>query len=1045
LEILLSEQFLLIMSYSKDFKLWRKQMISSNRFLKVVSLFAILLLVVFVPASGLLAGTTGKIAGMVTDAATGEPLAGVNIEIEGTGMGAATDLDGLYYVINVRPGEYSVKATIIGYKPVLKEQVRVLVDRTTTIDFELASAVLESEETVVVIAERPLVQPDVGSSQTITTAAEASTVPVSDIMQAVSLEPGVSVSESEFEVQIRGGGSDQVRFQVDGMERKDKLNDKVYTQTNSATVSEIQVLSGGFNAEYGNLRSGMFNIISKEGGPQFSGSVDYRLAPGQYKHFGPSAYGTDQYIYQTYASSKSFDPVIDVEGNQIFVGWNALATTRNNENYMGKNDWTPQQLLEVWKYQTRGYEYADTPEHWVDAGLGGPIPGLDQIGLQQAGFFVGFKYNRTAPIIPAVRDFNEIASTEAKINFKIGDNVKIVLNGLWGKANTSTSGTSWGNQAIMNYGYNTVQASLGEYKYYLAANDLLDATTTQYGLKLTHSLNPSTFYELRYTYFSTETDAHRSAQRDPATAVTIAGVGFDQQPIGWQSSNDPVSDVTGRFYFYGGGQVRDNSYVKTNLFNIDFTSQLSNEHLLKAGIEYGVDHVLRDNFVQGAIIQDPAAGDFVNYDETPFHISGYIQDKIEYGGLIANIGLRVDHFDANGVIYAPDNIYSLLWARGGTFGYASPADLPQEASEAYTYWEPRISFSHPVGELTKFFFNYGIYYNEPSAAARYGIYSESWDFGNPQGDIRRIGYANLEAPRTAAYEVGFEQSFAGDWLVRAYFYSKDNSQQIGNVRVDGIAGSYSVGEFTNYEGVGAASAGYDTQRNNNWQDIRGVEAKITKTLGRYFTGWVNMNYRISVSGYYGLQKYNQDPLAAYYLYSAVKEQPQTLPSFLANLNFHTPNDFGTLWGDWRLSILQSWASGPKVIYNPTGLPTREVRSVYYWENNYQTNLRLSKSLRVMEGLNVMLYMDINNLFDFKALNLGNLTTDQTGKYFSDVVDDETGLGRKIGEYEDDKGNNVFTENWVDVNGTTRAPIAPERDFALWYYPRSVLFGLKLEF
>ena len=99
----------------------------------------------------------------------------------------------------------------------------------------------------------------------------------------------------------------------------------------------------------------------------------------------------------------------------------------------------------------------------------------------------------------------------------------------------------------------------------------------------------------------------------------------------------------------------------------------------------------------------------------------------------------------------------------------------------------------------------------------------------------------------------------------------------------------------------------------------------------------------------------------------------------------------------------------------------------------------------MDGLNVLLYMDVNNLFNYEALNLGNLAADQQAKYLLDVVDEETGLGRKVGEYEDDQGNNVFTENWVDRSGTTRSPIAPDRDFALWYYPRSLLFGLKIDF
>ena len=89
-------------------------------------------------------------------------------------------------------------------------------------------------------------------------------------------------------------------------------------------------------------------------------------------------------------------------------------------------------------------------------------------------------------------------------------------------------------------------------------------------------------------------------------------------------------------------------------------------------------------------------------------------------------------------------------------------------------------------------------------------------------------------------------------------------------------------------------------------------------------------------------------------------------------------------------------------------------------------------------------MDINNLFDYEALNLGNLGEAQND-YMTYVVDDQTGLGRKIGEYEDNQGNNVLTENWVDRNGTKRAPLAADKDFALFYRPRSFLLGIKVEF
>ncbi|MBN1350745.1 TonB-dependent receptor [candidate division KSB1 bacterium] len=1020
-------------------------MTSSNRFLKLVCILAVILLAMSVPETGLWAGTTGKISGKVTDAADGNALPGVNVVIVGTTLGAATDADGTFFILNIPPGIYSVRATMMGYAPVIQKGLQVSADRTTEVNFNLKEAVLVTGEEVVIVAERPLVEKDVTSSQNITTTKAIEALPVADIMGAVSLEPGVSVNTAAFEISIRGGGSDEISFQVDGMERSDKLNDKVYTTTNSATVSEIQVLTGGFNAEYGNIRSGVFNVVTKEGGRTISGSADYRFGPAHQKHFGPSAYGEGQYDWQLYTGSDSFEPVLDVEGKQLFVGWNKIAETQNGASYLGKNDWTAQQLMDVWKWRHRPIEYGDKPDQYLDAGLGGTIPFLDALGVKDAGFFVGYKFTREYPILPSINEFNQNNTYEGKINFKPVNAVKLVLSGMYGKTETSANGISWGDQVDMNYGYDVVGSALGRYKYYLSANDLLDAYTKQLGAKITHTINPSTYYEVRYNYFNVETEAGRSRDRNLKAIENIAGVAFDEAPNGWASEAYPLTDMTGTYDFFGGGAVMDTSFVKSHQLNIDFTSQISNQHLVKVGFEYGSDHVVRENRKAGSIILDPAAGNFLRYDMTPFHIAGYIQDKIEYGGLIANIGLRIEHYDANGWVYAPGNPYATFWARGGTEGYTTPDDLPKAASEAYTYVAPRIAFSHPVRQNTKFFFNYGVYYDEPTNRDRYGLFSESWDFGNPQGDIRFVGNPELEAPRTAAYEVGFEQSIADEWVVRTYFYAKDNSEQIGLLRVDGLDGSHAIGDFRNYEGVGKGAAGYDTRSNNNWEDIRGIEFKVTKMRGRFVTGWLNMDYQISTSGNYGYQNLNQDPLVAYYVYSAVKQQPQSVPSFIGNVEFHTPSDWGMLKGDWRLSILQTWRKGAKYIYNPTGLPTREVRTVYYYVNNYMTTLRLNKSFDVVGNLRVRVYMDINNVLNSKFLNVGVLNSAEQDIYYNQYVDGDNGFGKKIGEWEDEKGNNIFINNWVDKAGNNRAPIAPAKDFCLFYNPRSILLGVKLEF
>ena len=1015
-------------------------MIVRNRFLKTISLFTLISLIVSVPI-GLWAGTTGKIAGRVIDANSGDPLAGVNILVDGTQLGAATDLDGSFFILNVPPGKYNVRATMVGYGEVVQQGVLISADITTTLNFTLKESIMQGEE-VVVIAKRPLVQKDVAAGQSVTTSEEATALPVSDIMQAVNLEPGISVSENRMEVSIRGGGPDQVSFQVDGMERSDKLNNKTYTPTNSATVQEIQVLKGGFSAEYGNIRSGMFNVVTKEGGPQFSGAADYRIAPAHQKHFGPNAYGTDQYDYQTYGTSKSMNPVVDVEGNQIFNGWNAVATSKNNENWEGKSDWTAAELQEVWKYRHRPIEYANAPDHYLDFGVGGPL------GIKNAGFLVGVKYNRILPVLPSVRGYDQIMSFEGKIHFKPSSSTKLMFSALYGKTETSTPGDGWGDIPIMSYGVdinNSSVSAVGTNKYYIDANELLDVTTNQYGVKFTHTLSPATFYELKYAYFSTENSVKNADQRDRTGVKNIGGVMFDEGPVGWVHGSESIMDLTGLYRFSGGGRVTDNSYVKSHLANFDLTTQINTHHMFKMGAMFGLDNVVRHNRVAGSIILDPKAGNFVDFDESPYKYAAYFQDKIEYGGLIANVGLRLEHYNSNGYIYAPDNMYSLLWARGGTAGYDSPEDLPKEKAKGYTYLAPRISFSHPVDENTKFFFNYGIYYSEPLTRYRYGLMSESWAFGNPQGDIRNIGYPNLEPPKTSAYEVGFEQSVGDQWLIRAYFYSKDNTQQIGSIRVDGLDGSHAIGDFRNYEGVGKGSAGYNSFRNNQYQDIRGIEMKITKRTGRFFTGWLNMNYLISTKGNYGIQHFNQDPLVAAFQYAAVKEQPQTTPGFIANLNFHTPVEWGQLKGDWILSVNQYWNKGAKFIYNPTNLPTREVRTIYYWLDNYQTNLRFSKGLKLGSTIKLRLYMDVRNLFNYESLNLGVLNSAEQERYYTNYVDSESGLDKKLGDQEDDHGNNVFTENWIDKSGNQRAPIAPSKDFALAYNPRSFLFGIKIEF
>ena len=223
--------------------------------------FLVLLLV----SSSIFAGTTGKIVGRITDASTGEALPFVNVIIMGTNSGAATDIDGYFAILNVPPGTYEVKASAIGYNSVTMQNVKVSIDLTTDINFELSSTSIELSEEVVVVATKPLIQKDLTSSTAIVGDELISELPVTDISDVLSLQSGIVIS-GDGGLHLRGGRAGQVTYQIDGVPVTDSYDGSTIVDVNSSAVQELQVISGAFNAEYGQALSGVINLVTKDGG-----------------------------------------------------------------------------------------------------------------------------------------------------------------------------------------------------------------------------------------------------------------------------------------------------------------------------------------------------------------------------------------------------------------------------------------------------------------------------------------------------------------------------------------------------------------------------------------------------------------------------------------------------------------------------------------------------------------------------------------------------------------------------------------------------------
>ncbi|RIK52439.1 TonB-dependent receptor, partial [candidate division KSB1 bacterium] len=175
-----------------------------------------------------------------------------------------------------------MRASIIGYTPVIEKGVRVSVDLTTKVDFSMNSETLQLGDVVEVIAERPLIQKDVTASTKITTAEEIKALPVVTINEAIALTAGTQGSGSNLH--IRGGRAGEVAFLVDGLNIQDPLDRSLGLTVGTSAVSELQIISGGFNAEYGDAQSGVIQLTTQEGKRErYTGRISY-----QTDHFGDS-------------------------------------------------------------------------------------------------------------------------------------------------------------------------------------------------------------------------------------------------------------------------------------------------------------------------------------------------------------------------------------------------------------------------------------------------------------------------------------------------------------------------------------------------------------------------------------------------------------------------------------------------------------------------------------------------------------------------------------------------------------------------------------
>jgi outer membrane receptor protein involved in Fe transport len=965
---------------------------------KRVSIFVCSLVLIFLFTQAVFSGTTGKISGSITDKETGEPLPGANITIPGTLIGAAADVNGNYVILHVPPGIYDIEASMMGYTKVLMSNIRVMIDQTAKADFALGAEAITGEE-VTIVAEKNIIKEDVATSVVAVSENEVATLPLTSVEEVVELQAGV-----ENGLVIRGGSADEALYLMDGITLRDPRNNRPITGLSLSAIKEISIERGGFNAEYGQIRSGLINVITKEGDKNnYWGSISLKASPPAPKNFGLSPFDKNSMWMKPYlddavcwTGTEVGEPYEDVNGNgtwdagepfedlngngirsywdiydqrqyPIFRGWNTVSEELLQDSDP-TNDLTPEAAQRLFDWEHRKRPITDQPDYNIDGGFGGPVPFIGN-KLGNLRFFTSYRREREMLLVPLTRDDYLEHNWTLKLTSDLSKSMKLTLSGLTGKFYTVainegdeiylTNKFGPNDNRATNYWYPTI--------YLRTPLDIAKVTAEQragrifsnswysgaevehysFAAKLTHTLNPSTYYEASIEHIARDYLTGPVAARDTTRRYEIVpGYFVDEAPYGWSPLS--TGGIGGAIKFFGGhtGEARDSSRISATTFKVDLTSQLNFSNLAKVGFEF-VYNDLKLHY--GDVNTFTSRIVMVNEHQFPYRGAFYLQDKLETLGFILNAGLRLDFSNANGRWLKPASIYDRSFFSSD---YDPNGKYPSEDIKTDLSLSPRLGISHPITENSKLFFNYGHFKQLPT-------YEELLRVGRAAGGaLKNYGDPNMALAKTISYELGFDQVLFNSLLVQAAAFYHDITDQLS---------------YTTYASADG-SVIYSAANNDSYEDIRGFELSLNKSSG-WLSGFANYTYQVNTYGYFGKRNIyeNLSEQRQYDENTRLLYQGKPLPQPYArvSLMLHSPKDFGPgLMGinpleDCTLDILYFWRAGEYIDWNPYNrLGVYDNVQVRDYHN---MAMRLNKTFSISK-MNITLFMEVENLLNTKRLS-----------------------------------------------------------------------------
>ena len=912
----------------------------------------------------LIAGTTGKISGTVVSTETGEPLIGANVMVDGTPLGAATDLNGKYFILQVPPGTYSIKFSMIGYQALIVNDVRVKLDLTSTVDGSLNRSAVGLDE-VVVQAERAMIQTDVTYSQANISSEEVDMLPVEEFEDVLALQAGVVSTGGE--IHVRGGRGGEISYMVDGISVTDPYNSGVAVEIENNAIQELQFISGTFNAEYGQAMSGIVNIVTKDGDySKFSGN--FSTSAGGYYSKGKQldvttigsgvSFDTSQINLFPQLNSFDFGNIQDFKANfegPIFPGVISF-------------------FISGRKKTSDGYLYGQRVFHpnsftWVDS--------LNDYVIDES---VGLGNG----LVPSDDD-----DLSLLIDSLIADNAFDWVPMSWSEQLTGQAKLSWRVSPYLkisgNRMYSDTRSQSYSHAYKWNPDGRAHNFSTRIGnlLRLDYSISSSTFFSLMYSKAVNHYRSHLSSDPDFYTLPLYEYNGYysaDTLDTNIYYVNPTIFDLAPGNNFYVSGQDMDVYSRKSDVrtYKSEITSQINAKHQIKAGAEFRATTItlndftvsLNENTENSPLYLDPLKSpnhQTFGSGRKPIEWSAYIQDKIESDEMVVNIGLRYDYFDSKWKVLndsedpnyrsplKPINQWVDIDGDGqiseDEFGDSLKTDSSRLATNANgdpwfrtvdpkTQISPRFALAFPITDKGYLHFSYGHFFQNPSFVYIYD--NPEFEVPAASGIGYTMGNADMEPQRTTQYEVGFSQQIGRDVGIEITGYFKD----IRNLNSSEIKKSFVAGDR------------YGLYVNKDHANSRGITIAISKRSLENLSG--NLDYTYSIS-----EGNASDPTSAFY-----DEQSDLEPEkMLVPLDWdqrHTLN--GTM------TYHPTKQSGVSVVFNyGSGFPytTQFAGDRTAFENNglkpstYNLDLRAYYNFVFAKRFMIAAHINVYNLFDFR--------------------------------------------------------------------------------